>query len=300
MIKTCSFYKFFPIKKSVLLHLKKKLEEKALEQGVRGLFLLSEEGVNATVSSKTEALESFKSWLEEVFGQDFIWKDFECEEWNFKRFSLKIKKEIVSSWEEARKEDLSLETNTHLSPKQWQKKIEEEEVQILDVRNHYETKLGKFKKAKVLDLDVFQDFPKKIKNSSLKKDKPTLIYCTGGIRCEKVVGTLKKEGFEEVYQLEGGILNYLKEFPNKDFEKECFVFDHRVAVGQDLKASKVYSLCPHCGDPAKKKVPCGFCEKEALVCETCLEKAFFYKSCSKNCSYHFRKGHKRRSLQVSQ
>ena len=114
-----------------------------------------------------------------------------------------------------------------------------------------------------------------------------LIFCTGGIRCEKGILEMQRRGFNNVYQLEGGILNYLEKKPGQEFEGECFVFDHRVAVDQDLKPSARYKLCPHCGQPAETKIECGRCDSEAFVCGDCLTQNFKANTCSKNCAYHF-------------
>ena len=125
-----------------------------------------------------------------------------------------------------------------------------------------------------------------VKNSGIPKDKKVLMYCTGGIRCEKAYLEMKEQGYDEVYQLEGGILKYLEEFPNQQFDGDCFVFDHRVAVGQDLSPSKDVHLCPHTGDPARNKICCGHCGEEAYVADACMEDAGM-QTCSKNCRHHF-------------
>jgi UPF0176 protein len=112
-----------------------------------------------------------------------------------------------------------------------------------------------------------------------------LIYCTGGIRCEKAIVEMNNHGFDNVYQLDGGILNYLEKFPNQKFEGECFVFDHRVAVDQDLKPSQTYGLCPHCGQPAEEKIECVRCDTVVAVCNECRDQ-HGKRTCSKNCAYH--------------
>ena len=128
----------------------------------------------------------------------------------------------------------------------------------------------------------------------MDKNKETLIYCTGGIRCEKGLEIMKEKQFKKVYQLKGGILNYLKEYPEGHFEKECFVFDHRVALDKNLQASKRYSLCPHCGQPGELVIFCRHCEKKSVICKNCKQQSEHYETCSKNCAYHFKFGHKYR------
>ena len=286
MIKITTFYSFFYISENQLNENKKKLVSQGEEKGIRGLILISSEGINGTISGNLKALESYKKELNNLFNQDFNYKDSFSEKWNFKRLSVKIKKEIIK----AKKQNPRLEKEGHFSPEEWEAELKKD-VQILDIRNNYETKVGKFKKAYDLNLSTFQEFSKKLKEASLKKNKKTMIYCTGGIRCEKAIKIMKEQGFKEVYQLNGGILNYLKHYPNSQFQDECFVFDHRVSVNQNLKPSQKYSLCPHCGQSASVEFNCSHCEKPFLVCSECLNKKDYVKTCSKNCSYHFKKGH---------
>jgi UPF0176 protein len=114
-----------------------------------------------------------------------------------------------------------------------------------------------------------------------------LIFCTGGIRCEKGILELQNKGYNNVYQLEGGILNYIKEFPNGKFKGECFVFDHRVALDQELKPSSIYELCPHCGQPGALKITCKRCDSDKCICNECATIEFKKDTCSKNCAYHY-------------
>jgi len=108
---------------------------------------------------------------------------------------------------------------------------------------------------------------------------------------------MKKQSFKEVYQLKGGIIKYLKEYPYKNFEGECFVFDHRAALDQILEVSTKYKLCPHCGQSADQNISCLHCSKPVKVCKKCLNKKIGHlKTCSKNCAYHFRSGHSCKKL----
>ena len=183
------------------------------------------------------------------------------------------------------------ERNSHLKPKEWEDKMKKD-VQVLDLRNEYEVELGQFQGAAQLHLESFQDFPEKLDHLKIDKNKETLIYCTGGIRCEKAIEIMREKEFKKVYQLKGGILNYLKEYPEGYFENECFVFDHRVALDKNLKASKKYSLCPHCGQPGDVWISCRHCKKKSVICKSCKERFSHYETCSKNCAYHFKSGHR--------
>lgn len=288
MIKVTSFYKFFPIAKESLQVYKADLLQEAKKLKLRGLALLGEEGINASLCGKEDNLEEAKRFIRELFKKDFFWKDSYCETWSFKRLSIKVKKEIITVGKTYPKLQ---EQNSHLTPKEWEGKIKKKDVQILDLRNEYEVELGRFKRAVHLHLEAFQDFPAKLDRLKIDKNKETLIYCTGGIRCEKAVEIMKDKKFKTVYQLKGGILNYLKEYPNGHFEKECFVFDHRVAVDKKLQTSKKYSLCPHCGQPGDLLISCQHCERRAVICKKCREQSSHYETCSKNCAYHFKSGH---------
>ena len=287
MIKVTSFYKFFIIEKKGLRSCRARLIETAQSLNIMGLVLIAEEGINATLCGKEGSLEACKRHISRLFGETFFWKDSYCEKWNFKRLSVKIKKEIINI---GKNYTLSNRENGHLSPKEWEEKLKNRP-QILDVRNSYEVGIGRFKMARDLNMESFQEFPEKLETLDMDKNKETLIYCTGGIRCEKAIELMRDKSFKKVYQLEGGILNYLKEYSNSYFEKECFVFDHRVALNQELLSSKNYSLCPHCGQPGDLKISCRHCSKPTIVCKLCKKDSVDYETCSKNCAYHFKSGH---------
>lgn len=287
MIKVTSFYKFFPLSKKDLKNLKTELFAKGKSLQIRGLIILGEEGINATLSGYKTQLEAYKKEIDALFNQSFSYKDSFCKKWNFKLLSIKIKDEIVYV---GKPYPHLKERNQHLSPKEWEQKLNQN-VQVLDVRNDYEINIGKFKNAQDLKLKNFSEFPQKIDQMSLNKNQETLIYCTGGIRCEKALEIMKEKGFKQVYQLQGGILNYLKEYPHSQFKDQCFVFDHRVSLDQSLTPSIKYTLCPHCGQPANVPIDCSHCGKPATVCTLCLNQSRLNKTCSKNCIYHFEKGH---------
>lgn len=294
MIKVTAFYNFFQIQEIRLEKIQNLLKKEGSSLNIRGLILIGTEGINVTVAGPSDQLEQYKEKINSLFPrEEFFYKDSYSNIWNFKRLSVKIKPEIVS----VGKPELLLKTKSdknssnYLSPEEWNREIKNQ-AQILDVRNNYETAIGKFQKAKELEMNQFNQFPEKIEKTSLDKNKKTIIYCTGGIRCEKALEIMKDKGFKEVYQLKGGIINYLKKKPYSLFEGECFVFDHRAAVDQKLNPSRQFSLCPHCGQPGNVKTKCSHCEKPFVACRLCLDKAPSNKTCSKNCAYHFKAHHK--------
>jgi UPF0176 protein len=281
-----TFYHFFPVEN--LESYKNQLEKKALELRVRGLIILGPEGFNSTVSSPSPTnLEIFKNFVCELAKHKIAnFKDSQANKPPFRRFMVKIREEIVTL---GTPELIPGEgINHHLSPEEWNQVMKNErDYVIIDTRNWYETKIGTFKGAINPLTDKFTEFPEFMDSQKIAKDKKVLIFCTGGIRCEKGILELQRQGYKNVFQLQGGILNYLKKFPNDQFEGECFVFDHRVAVDQNLAPSTKYKLCPHCGQPATTEVDCLRCDTHAVICEDCGEKLDLKDTCSKNCAYQW-------------
>lgn len=259
---------------------------KALD--IKGLILIGDEGFNLTISGEKDQVNQYRDYLLNAFNvplENVLIKESISEKPIFKRFKVQIRKEIVTLGLNEIK--IPSSDSNHLAPTDFHQALQEENVQVIDTRNWYETDVGKFKKALDFRITEFREFPDRLESANLDKSKKTLIYCTGGIRCEKAIEAMRKQGFEKVYQLEGGILKYLEEYPNKEFEGECFVFDHRVAVDQNLKATKRFGLCPHCGQPALNKITCLRCDHPGMVCDMCIKEEY-HKTCSKNCAYHYK------------
>jgi UPF0176 protein len=263
-------------------------KETAEKNNILGLIILAKEGFNSTVAAKNpQDLENYKQALLTHFKLDKInFKDSSAEKAPFRRLVIKLRPEIVTlGTPELRPPEGK---NFHLSPTEWNDvmKKEKDDIVLIDTRNWYETKIGTFENAINPKTDQFTEFPEFMESQNISKDKKVLIFCTGGIRCEKGILDLHKQGYNNVYQLDGGILNYLKEYPNDQFKGECFVFDHRVAVDQNLQPSKIYDLCPHCGQPAATEVDCKRCDTHQLICEACAELEWKKDTCSKNCAHH--------------
>lgn len=208
------------------------LEELATKTNSRGLIIIGPEGFNATICSKTaESFENFKQGVRDYFKTpDLFFKDSSSNISPFRRFKVKIRPEIVTLGDTSLVPYEMDGKNHHLTPEEWNHVMKNEDHVIIDTRNWYETKIGTFKGAINPMTDKFTEFPKFLESRNIPKDKKVLIFCTGGIRCEKGILEVQKQGYKNVYQLYGGILNYLQKSPNDQFEGECFVFDHRVAV----------------------------------------------------------------------
>jgi UPF0176 protein len=241
-----------------------------VEHNLLGRIIIAGEGINGTVSGKEEDCIRYMRDLEsdERFsGIEF--KVDEVEGHTFQKLYVRVKPEIVNSGLEHI--DPNQKTGIHLEPHEFHKIKDEEDVVILDVRSNYEHALGKFKNAITLDIDNFREFPEKVRELDNLKDKRVLTYCTGGIKCEKASAFLLEQGFENVYQLHGGIIKYGFEEGGEDFEGKCYVFDSRVAVEVNDVNPTVLSKCHVCGKFSDRMVNCANpeCNKHVPVCEEC-------------------------------
>lgn len=295
-----AFYHFQSVPAERVDALAEELENLGEEMGLRGLIIFATEGINGTISGvNQEAVNAYLKKISAILGfPELPPKWSEAPSWPFRRFRVRTREEIVTLGK-PEVQPLPPKSPTHVPPEEWDRMMREEDVVVIDTRNWYETKLGKFKGALDPNIEEFSEFSAYLDKVEIPKDKKVLIYCTGGIRCEKAIVEMHNHGFESVFQLEGGILNYLEKMPNRQFEGECFVFDHRVAVDQELKPSQVFKLCPHCGQPAKDKLSCLRCDTETYVCEKCLEHEHM-KTCSKNCAYHYQRAPGEKGLSQEQ
>lgn len=253
---------------------------------MRGLTVLAPEGINSTVAGSQAAIQKFKAEVQDRIGiSDLSFKDSVCAKMPFRWVQFERRSEIVGM----KRPDLvppAIE-NHHLSPKEWEELVNSPEPKtIIDTRNKYETKLGKFQGAIDPNLSRFSQWSEYLDNADLPKDQPILIYCTGGIRCEKAIIEMQNRGYENVYQLRDGILGYLAEFPNGSYEGECFVFDDRVAVDNNMQPTKRFGICPGCGLTADDLNVCAVCNKPYFVCEEC--KPNRPPVCSKPCKDKYR------------
>jgi len=266
-----------------------KWENKAKELNLLGLLILGPEGFNTTCCAPSEeALGQFKNWVVESYNCPQIhFKDSISALAPFIRYKVKQRPEIVTlHTPEYRPNN---QPYKHLSPDQWNQVLKtESDAVIIDTRNWYEYRIGSFERAINPNIDKFTEFPEWFEKQGINKDQKILIFCTGGVRCEKGIFELQAQGYQNVFQLDGGIINYIKAHPHDQFWGECFVFDHRVALNQNLMPSTQYKLCPHCGQPAEVVQTCQRCEAQFLICPDCHKDLFLTQVCSKNCAYHFK------------
>ncbi|MBC5993323.1 oxygen-dependent tRNA uridine(34) hydroxylase TrhO [Pontibacter cellulosilyticus] len=257
-----------------------------LELNLLGRIIVSDEGLNGTVSGLKEDCDEYMRRLhaDPRFGHT----DFKVDPSDvhaFTKLHVRYKPEIVHSG--LRHIDPNQRTGVHLSPQEFKELKDKEDVVVLDVRSDYEHSVGRFKNAVTLDIENFREFPDKVDELKEKyKDKKILTYCTGGIKCEKASAFLLEQGFENVYQLHGGIIKYGMEAGGEDFEGKCYVFDNRVAVDVNKVNPTVVSTCHVCGTKSDRMVNCAnpVCNLHVPICENCgveLDGA-----CSVECKEH--------------
>lgn len=248
MYTVCALYKFVTLED--YQQIRQPLLEKMESLNIKGTLLLAHEGINGTVSGTQEAIQQLLDYLNADARMNPISFKVSFDETQpFHRTKVKLKKEIVTLGVEGI--DPRRSVGTYVKPKDWNALISDPEVVTIDTRNDYEIEIGTFKHAIDPETKTFREFPEYVaKNLDPKKHKKVAMFCTGGIRCEKSTAYLKEQGFEEVYHLEGGILQYLEDVPQEEslWEGDCFVFDNRVAVNHDLQRSE-YDQCYACRLP---------------------------------------------------
>ena len=268
MFTVFGFYKF---KKSNFLKKNKEfLQREILKNNISGTIILSQEGINGTIAGKRRNISQIIKSLKKVFN----FKDFDSKNMSqshFKPFhkgKIKIKNEVVPLGLKINSNNKKL--NRYISGKSWNKLISNKETLVVDARKPFEYDVGTFKNSINPNIQNFRDFPKYLKK--IDKAKPVAMFCTGGIRCEKASIFLKRKGFKNVFQLKGGILNYLNKIEKKDslWKGECFVFDNRVSLKHKLKQG-THSVCSGCRKPFSPKDKKSNKYEEGVSCPRCYD-----------------------------
>ena len=279
MFNVFGFYKFQKINN--LKKNQKILNNLLINKNINGSIIISNEGLNGSISGKNKDIKTAIIKLKKILSIKEL-DSFNNSKSKFKPFhkpKVKIKKEVVPM-------DLKItnrikKKNSHIDPINWNKLIKNKKTLLLDARKPFENKVGSFKKSVNPNVGNFRDFPKYLKK--LKKDQPIAMFCTGGIRCEKASVYLEKKGFKNIYQLKGGILNYLKKIKQKNslWKGECFVFDNRVSLKHGL-VQGTYSVCSGCREAISIKDKRSKMYEEGVSCPNC------YYKLSKNQKSRFR------------
>ena len=271
MLKLISFYKFVKILNPIdnKLIFKKFL----IDNKLKGSIIFSLEGINGSIAGKQSNIELLSNLLKKKFLFDEFDNINECDVdfIPFKKAKIKIKKEVVPLNELFN--DNKYKFQNRVEPEDWNKLILSNDVTVVDVRKSFESEIGTFEKAINPEINDFRKFPEYFEKLSSDKDKKIAMFCTGGIRCEKAASYLFKRGFKNVYQLKGGILNYLNKIPSKKslWNGECFVFDERITVVNNSKIGN-YLMCAGCRTPiSKKDIQSPKYEKD-VSCPKCFDK----------------------------
>jgi UPF0176 protein len=236
MFQIISFYEFKPMGSSATLPgLKAGLREALLKHDIFGTIIIAEEGFNASLCGEVRNIKPFVAEIERILGTTVVAKSSFNERSPFRKHEVRIKPEIVTLKQPV---DISLGAGTHVDPTDWNEIISDPEVFVLDTRNDYEFRSGTFRNAVNPKTSKFSELPGFVEDAlDPDKHKKIAMFCTGGIRCEKFVPFMKQRGFDEVFQLRGGILRYLEEVPKEEqmWDGECFVFDERITLDRKLE-----------------------------------------------------------------
>lgn len=269
-MKVVSLYRFLDLEEPQKF--RDQLQALCDEQGLLGTVLVANEGFNGTLAGSEKSVHTVMNWIREQFNiaeqLDARWTD--ADEPPFRKMRVKVKKEIVTL---GRPDILPHKaTGEHVGAERWNELIADPDVLVIDTRNHYEIEVGTFPSAIDPGNDSFREFPEFAKElAEQSNDRPVAMFCTGGIRCEKASALMLELGFEEVYHLQGGILNYLTEVSEaqNQWNGECFVFDTRVAVDRDL-AEGGYVQCHACRRPLSIEDLASPDYREGISCARCI------------------------------
>lgn len=267
--KVISFYKYINVDDPESLA--KEHLEWCMQNGIKGKIYLAKEGINGSVFGDNEVTENYINHLRSYKIFEDVWfKETHTDEIAFSKMHVRVKSEIVNSG----LYDTSLDNSApKLTPEQLLKFYEDKkDFVIVDARNWYESKIGRFKNAITPHITHFREWPKVAESLQEYKNKTIVTYCTGGIRCEKASAYLREHGFKDVYQIDGGILNYIQQFPDTYWEGGMFVFDDRKVVEPNTKEELKYtSNCHFCGKPTAYHINCHNidCDKIIVCCHDC-------------------------------
>lgn len=255
------YYQFFPVDDPAAFAAEHR--DWLGSRGIRGRVYLSTEGINGTVAGTPEQMREYREMLRAIPGCETI--EFKTDASDFIPFAklvCKVRREIVA----LHAGDLDpKEGGRHLQPAEWREILESgEEVTVIDVRNDYESRIGHFDGAVLPQVANFYDFPQWLDQADIPKDRKVLMYCTGGIRCEKFSVLMKQKGWEDVNQLHGGILTYAREEGGAHFKGKCFVFDDRMAVRVNESEDEVLGACELTGQPTDTYINCANMECNRL------------------------------------
>jgi len=269
MFSIFGFYKFKNL--SSLKKNKQDLYLFMVKNNARGTVILAKEGINGTIAGKTIDINLVKKKILELLKV----KNFDNTNNSYSKFQpfykpkVKIKNEVVPIG--LTLNEKKIKKNKYIDPKKWNALIQKKKTLLIDARKPFEHKVGTFKGAFNPDVKNFRDFPKYL--NKISKNQPVAMFCTGGIRCEKASIYLKNNGFKNVYQLKGGILNYLEKIKKEKtlWQGECYVFDNRISLKHKLKQG-TYSMCGGCRTPVSRSDKKSKKYEVGVSCLNCYDK----------------------------
>lgn len=266
---------------------------------VTARIYISEQGINGQMSASQNHARAYIDWMQtRAPFENITFKLHAHHEHVFPRLTVKYRKQLVAL---DRDVDFS-KCGEHVPPEQWKEMLQQQDKVLIDVRNDYEWKIGHFEGSELPKLETFRDFTRyaeELKSRIDQKKTPIMMYCTGGIRCELFSSLLKEHGFEKIYQLDGGVINYGLKEGSKHWKGKLFVFDDRLAVPLCEEKQEIISACHHCGQPNDTYYNCANmdCNELFLCCPDCLKT--FAGCCQESCKsaerlrpYHHQEPHK--------
>ena len=265
-----TFYQFKQIKD--LLLLKSRISDFCKFNKIKGTIIIAEEGINGTIAGTSQSIKNFELEIKKIGFENLNPKYSYSKFMPFFRLKVRPKKEIVTL--RTKMADPENITGNKIKPENWNNLITDNDTILIDVRNDFEVEMGSFRGSIDPKTKSFTEFKSYLKdNLSEAKDKKIAMFCTGGIRCEKISSYMIKKGFKNVNQLHGGILNYLEKIPEKNslWDGECFVFDNRVSVKNELKDG-TFQLCHACRAPLSKTQIKSKKYQKGISCPKCYGK----------------------------
>ncbi len=270
-VYVATFYRFVALEQ--VAELRARIQHECVRLQLMGTILLAGEGINSTVCGSHASLQKLFTWLNQ-FPQlaNIEYRLTKADMTPFKRLKVRVRAEIVSFGQDGL--NPVEQTGQHISPRQWDALVQRQDVRLLDTRNHYEVDLGRFQGAENPDTGHFRAFTDYVQQQlDPASDQHVAMYCTGGIRCEKASAWMLKQGFKNVYQLDGGILNYLEKMPENEssWEGECFVFDDRVTLDHHLQPTQ-RPVCTACRMPLTAGDMASADYEKHISCPHCIQR----------------------------
>ncbi|MEM1231736.1 MAG: rhodanese-related sulfurtransferase [Pseudomonadota bacterium] len=271
-LQVATFYRFTTLEDPAALRMT--LLERGARAQLKGTVLLATEGLNATICGTSEGVADFITSLQEdarFVDLPVKYSQVPGDAPAFLRFKVKLKAEIVTLGVPG--VDVAAHSAQRVAPAAFNELLADPRVAVLDVRNHYETRVGSFEGAEDPNTESFREFPSYIEaRFGEDREQPIAMFCTGGIRCEKASAYLREQGFSQVYQLDGGVLRYLEQVPpeHSRWRGDCFVFDQRVTVDHALSPGE-YRQCFACRRPVSPQATASPKYREGVSCPACFD-----------------------------